>query len=298
MLIKRYRYVYLLMSIGLLYFLIFKYVPMGGIVIAFKNYKPWKGILESPWVGFFHFRRFFQSVYFVRLVRNTLMINLGKLLIGFPFPIIFALLLNELKISGLKKSIQTVTYLPHFLSWVVVGGLFLTMLSPSQGIINSIIAGMGFEKIHFMMEPAWFKPIIIITSIWKGFGWGSIVYLAAISGIDPQLYESSRMDGANRFQDAWHITLPQLTPIIVILLVLNLGKILNDDFQQILFFLQDNPALYEAGDVIETYVYRVGITGAEYSTAAAVGLFKNVIGLIMVLLVNKAAKKLGQEALW
>ncbi len=295
---KRYKYVYLLMSLGILYFIIFKYVPMVGIIIAFKNYKPWTGIWDSPWVGFFHFRRFFQSVYFGRLISNTLTINMGKLFIGFPFPIIFALLLNELKIPWLKKSIQTSTYLPHFLSWVVVGGLFLTMLSPSQGIVNKLIEALGFEKVHFMMQPSWFKPIIITTHIWKSFGWGSIIYLAAISGIDPQLYESSRMDGANRFQDAWHITLPQIVPIIVILLVLSLGKILNDDFQQILFFLQDNPALYEAGDVIETYVYRVGITGAEYSTATAVGVFKNVVGLVMVLVVNKAAKKLGQEALW
>lgn len=297
-LMKRYSYVYLLMTVGLVYYIIFKYVPMSGIIIAFKDYKPWKGVFDSPWVGFFHFRRFFSSVYFGRLVRNTLTINLGKLLIGFPFPIIFALMLNELRLPGMKKSIQTISYLPHFLSWVVVGGLFLTMLSPSQGIVNKIIAGLGFEKIHFMIEPSWFKPIIIMTHVWKSFGWDSIVYLAAIAGIDPQLYESSRLDGANRFQDAWFITLPQLAPIIVILLVLSLGKILNDDFQQILFFIQDNPALYEVGDVIETYVYRVGIRGAEYSIATAVGVFKNLVGLVMVLSVNWFAKKLGQEALW
>ena len=296
--ISRYKYLYFLMSFGILYYIVFKYLPMFGIFIAFKDYKPWRGIFASEWIGFYHFTRFFKSVYFVRLLTNTLTINIGKLLIGFPFPIIFALLLNEVRRRRFKSIVQTVSYLPHFLSWVIAGGFFISILSPSSGIVNHAIVALGGEPIHFMQDPAYFKPIVIISSVWKEFGWGSIVYLAAISGLDSEMFEAARLDGASRWQEITRITIPSIVPIIVVLLILNLGKVLNDDFEQILFMLQDNPILYEAGDVIETYVYRVGVQGGDYSFATAVGLFKNFIGLVLVLSVNWIAKKLGQEALW
>jgi putative aldouronate transport system permease protein len=304
--IKRHRMLVFMALPAIVAILIFKYGPMFGLVIAFKDYKPWVGVLESEWVGFYHFRQFFSSVYFVRLLRNTTLISFGKLLFGFPVPIIFAILLTEVRVRWYQRTIQTVTYFPHFLSWVVVGGFFISMLSPSTGLVNIIIQRLGGEPIAFMLEPSWFRPIAITTSVWKEFGWQSIVFLAAIAGIDPQLYEAARVDGAKKLQEIFRITLPQIIPIAVILLVLRIGHILSEDFQQILMLIQDNPILYDTGDVIETYVYRVGIVGEggagsgipRYSYAAAVGFFKSFIGMILVLLVNRAAKLLGQEALW
>jgi putative aldouronate transport system permease protein len=293
-----YKHLYLLLGFGLLFFVIFKYVPMFGIVVAFKDYKPWVGILPSEWVGLYHFQRFFQSMYAWRLIRNTLVISFSKLIVGFPMPIIFAILLSEVRVSAYKRVVQTVSYFPHFISWVIAGGIFISILSPSTGLVNTAIKWVGAEPIHFLMEPPYFVPILVVSSVWKNFGWGSIVYLAAISGIDPQLYEAARIDGAKKLQEIWHITIPSIIPVATILLVLRLGQIMNEDFQQILMFLQNNPILYEVGDVLETYVYRVGLLEAKYSFAAAVGVFKNVTGLVLVLAVNWTTKRLGQEALW
>lgn len=293
----------MLAVVGLLFYVIFKYLPMFGVIVAFKDYKPWVGVFRSEWVGLYHFRAFFRSIYLWRLIRNTLVISFSKLIFGFPIPILFAVLLVEVRNKVYKRTVQTVTYFPHFLSWVVVGGFFISFLSPSTGPINAILGAVGLDPIPFMMSPPWFIPVIVATSVWKEFGWQSIVYLAAISSIDPQLYEAARIDGANKFQEVLRITIPHVIPIAVILLVLRIGHILSEDFQQILMFLQGNPLLYEVGDVIETYVYRVGILGdggsvPRYSYAAAVGLFKNFTGLLLVLAVNRAAKLLGQEALW
>ena len=284
--------------VGISWFFVFKYIPMIGIVISFQDYRPWTGILGSEWVGFEHFIRFFNSYYFFRLLRNTLIISLGKILFGMPIPIIFALLLNEVRNKTFKKVVQTVTYFPHFLSWVVVGGLAIALLSPSDGPVNAIRAALGLESIYYMIEPEYFRPLLIGTSVWKGFGWNSILYLAAITTIDPQLYEAAEIDGASRLQRVFRITLPHLVPIAVLLLTLSLGRILNEDFNQILMFMGNNAQLYEVGDVLETYVYREGLLNANYSFAAAVGLFKGFVGLGLVMTFNWVARKLGQTALW
>lgn len=296
--LKQHSYLYVLMFGGLAFFIVFKYLPMIGIVIAFKNYRPWIGIVESEWVGFFWFERFFTSRFAWRLIRNTLVISFAKLLFGFPVPILFAILLNEVRSGPLKRVAQTASYFPHFVSWVIAGGLFIMILSPSSGMVNKVIVLFGGEPVHFLLEPQYFRGILVLTSIWKDFGWGSIVYLAAIAGVDPQLYEAARIDGARKWHEIVHITLPAIIPIATIMLVLRLGQIMNEDFQQILVFLRDNPLLYEKGDVLETYVYRVGILEAQYSFATAVSVFKNLTGLILVLIVNRVAKILGQEALW
>jgi putative aldouronate transport system permease protein len=295
---RRHGYLYALLFGGFAFFVVFKYLPMFGIVIAFKNYKPWEGILGSEWVGFYWFERFFTSRYAWRLVRNTLVISFAKLLFGFPIPILFAILLNEIRSRPFKRVAQTVSYFPHFLSWVISGGLFIMVLSPSSGMVNKLIVFFGGEPIHFLLEPRYFRSILVLTAIWKSFGWGSIIYLAAIAGIDPQLYEAARMDGARKWHEILHITIPAIIPVATIMLVLQLGRIMNEDFQQILIFLRNNPLLYEKGDVLETYVYRAGILEAQYSFASAVEVFKNLTGLVLVMVVNRVVKALGQEALW
>lgn len=293
---KKYWDLYLIMLPGLAYFIIFKYLPMGGIVIAFQDFSAFAGIRGSEWVGLTHFRNMFMDSEFYSVFKNTLLISLYKLVWGFPGPIILALMLNEVRNMLYKRSIQTLVYLPHFLSWVIIGGILINVLSPSTGIINQLLGMIGLEPIFFLGSKEWFRTILVASDIWKEVGWGAIIYLAALSSIDPQIYEAAVVDGANKWKQLIHITLPSLMGTIVILFVLRLGSVLDVGFEQI--FVLYNPLVYDVADVIETYVYRTGITQAQYSFTTAVGLFKSVISLILVVLANKAARKLGQDSLW
>ncbi|MBM7618460.1 putative aldouronate transport system permease protein [Bacillus tianshenii] len=292
----KYWDLYLLLVPGVLFFIIFKYVPMWGIVIAFQDYSVFAGIQGSEWVGFKHFERMFQAEEFYRIFNNTLLISLYKLFWGFPAPIIVALMLNELRNLMYKRTIQTIIYMPHFLSWVIVGGIMMNLLGPSTGVVNSFIQFLGFEPIYFIANDSWFRTVLVTSDLWKSVGWGTILYLAALAGINPQLYEAATVDGANKWQQTWHITLPSLLPTIVILFILQMGNILEVGFEQVFILL--NPLVYNVGDVFETYVYRVGVTQGQFSYTTAVGLFKSVVALILVVAANKIAKKLGQNGLW
>ncbi len=278
------------------FFIIFSYIPMGGIVIAFKNFQLRKGIWGSPWVGFQQFQTLFSTPSFFEVLRNTVTISLLRLLCGFPAPILLAVLLNELRCQRYKKIVQTVSYLPHFLSWVVLAGIFIQFLSPSTGPINIALKALGFEPIYFLGSTKTFVPTIIATGIWQSVGWGSIIYLAAISGIDPALYESAVLDGATRFQRIWYITLPSILPTITVLLILNTGSILNGGFDQI--FNLYNDAVLSVADILDTYVYRRGLEGMQYSFSAAVSLFKNGVGFLFVFVTNKIAQRIGEGSLW
>jgi putative aldouronate transport system permease protein len=269
---------------------------MYGVVIAFKDFIATKGILGSPWVGFKHFERFFDSYYFWRLIKNTLGIGIYELLVGFPIPILLALLIHEVRSSFFKRFVQTVTYAPHFLSTVVVVGMLFLFLSPQTGFVNRLLELVGFKPISFMTEPGWFKTIYVLSGVWQQMGWSSIVYLAALSAVDPQLHEAARVDGANRLQRIWHINVPGILPTIVILLILNVGRLLSVGFEKV--FLMQNPLNMQASDVIATHVYRSGILGAQYSYSAAVGLFNSVAIFVMLVIVNYIARKINETSLW
>lgn len=293
---RKYWDLYLIMLPGIAYFIIFKYLPMGGILVAFQDFSAFAGIRGSDWVGLEHFKNMFMDDEFYTVFRNTLLISLYKLVWGFPGPIILALMLNEVRHMLYKRSVQTLVYLPHFLSWVIMGGILINVLSPSSGIINQVLAMLGVEPIFFLGSPDWFRTVLVASDIWKEVGWGAIIYLAALSSIDPQVYEAAVVDGAGKWKQLIHITLPSLLGTIVILFVLRLGSVLDVGFEQI--FVLYNPLVYHVADVIETYVYRTGITQGEFSFTTAVGLFKSVISFILVVAANQAAKKLGHEGLW
>ncbi|MCU6712156.1 ABC transporter permease subunit [Paenibacillus sp. J5C_2022] len=293
---KRDKYLLVIILPVIVYYIVFHYVPMYGIIIAFKKFYPLQGIMGSPWIGFAYFEQFFDSIYFWRLLKNTLLLSFFSLVWGFPAPIIFALLLNELKDNLFKKTVQTVSYLPHFISVVVIAGMIVNFTSPTDGVINMILGAFGIEPVHFMNEAGYFRSIFISSGIWQEFGWGTIIYLAAIAGIDPQLYEAAQMDGANRWHKMRHITLPCLMPTIIILLILSLGNLMDVSFEKIILLY--NPATYETADVISTYVYRRGILGGEYSLSAAIGLFNNVINLILLVSVNYISRKASETSLW
>lgn len=296
--VKKYKAMYLLMLPGILYYIIFKYVPMYGIVIAFQDYSAGRGILGSKFVGFKHFIEFFYyNPNSWKLIRNTLLINVYELLFLFPAPIILALLFNEIRSSLFKRFMQTVSYLPHFLSTVVIAGILVNFLSPTTGIINHILVSwFGIDPIMFLGKPEWFRTIFVGSSVWQSVGWGTILYLAAIAGIDPTLYEAAKIDGANRFQQLRHITLTGMVPVMVILLILNLGSFMEVGFQKILLLY--NPLTYETADVINTFVYRRGLLEADFSFATAVGLFQSIIGLILVVQANRMARKYSETSLW
>jgi putative aldouronate transport system permease protein len=297
--VKMHRFYYYLIIPGMLYFLIFDYIPMFGIIIAFKEISPFEGvsaIFTSDWVGFKHFVRFWQSYYFWNVMRNTLFISGYKLLFGFPAPILLALLLNELRVAVYKKIVQTISYLPHFISTVVVAGLTMMILSTDGGLINAVVVYFGGEPIHFLGDPHYFRSILVISHVWQSIGWGSILYLAAMAGIDPGLYEAARMDGAGRVRQAWHITLPGIAPVIVILLILSIGGLLNAGFEKVLLLY--SPAVYGVADIIDTYVYREGISKLNYSFATAVGLFKNVLAMFLILGANFIARKMNHTGIW
>jgi putative aldouronate transport system permease protein len=280
----------------ILYYIVFHYIPMYGVIIAFKKFQPLKGILGSTWVGFHYFEQFFNSVYFWRLLKNTLLLSLNSLFWGFPVPIIFALLLNELRETFFKRFVQTVSYLPHFISLVVVAGMIVTFTSPLDGVINLILRALGFEPINFLNEPGWFRTIFVSSGIWQGFGWGSIIYLAAIAGINPQLYEAAEVDGAKRWQKVRHITIPGIMPTIIILFILNIGHLMDVGFEKVLLLY--SPATYDTADVFGTFVYRRGIMNAEYSYAAAIGLFNNLINVMLLVSANYISRKESETSLW
>ncbi len=290
------RWLYLFLLPGLVYFIVYKYLPMWGVLISFQNYQPHLGIWNSQWVGFKHFERFFSEPEFWMLFRNTLYIAFLDLMIFFPITIIIALLLNEVRKEMFKRFVQTMVYVPHFLSWVVVVGISYILLTTEGGIINELISWLGGDKIPFLMSQDWFRPLIIIQMIWKDAGWGTIIFLAALAGVDSQLYEAARIDGANRWRLLWHITLPSIRSVIVILLILRLGNFLDLGFEQI--FLMLNAMNREVGEVFDTYVYQVGIRQGQFSYSAAVGLFKSIVGFILVIGANSLAKKFGEEGIY
>ena len=296
----KYRWLHLFALPCVIYVFIFKYVPLYGLLMAFKNYKGYgglAGIASAPWVGLRHFRTFFTGRFFGRLMRNTLLLSLYQLIFCFPAPILLALLLNEIRSNGFKRVVQTITYMPHFISWVVAAGLVKAILSPTTGPLNAVLHNVfGIEPIYFVNETRCFRAVLIISDIWKEVGWSTIVYLAAITGINPEMYEAATLDGASRWQRMWYITLPSISNMVAIMFILQIGRILDQNFDQIMNLY--NPAVYEVGDVIDTYVYRAGMLDGQYSFSTAVGLFKSVVSIIMVFLSNKVAKKLGTSGIW
>lgn len=292
--IKKYWQYYILLFPGLLYFIIFHYYPMYGLQIAFKDYMTTLGILGSPWVGFDHFERFFASYFFWTLFKNTVIISLYQLAL-FPAPIIFALALNEVNHLKFKKLVQSVTYAPHFISAVVLVGIILIFLDPATGMVNQFIKLLGAEPVAFMSSAGWFKTVFVLSGEWQNLGWGAIIYLAALSGINIELYDAAKVDGASRLQRIRHINIPGIMPTIVILLILTMGHFMTIGFEKIL--LMQNPLNMESSNVIQTYVYRIGLQEAQYSYAAAIGLFNNVINFIILVFFNRMARKTG-TSLW
>lgn len=280
----------------LLYFLVFHYGPMYGIQIAFKDYIPSLGIWKSPWVGFDHFQRFFNSYYFTDLIKNTLGISIYELVVGFPMPILLALMLNEAKDGPFKRITQTVTYAPHFISTVVIVGMLVAFLSPSSGFINHILSAVGLERHAFLEDPKWFKTLYVLSGVWQSTGWNSVIYIAALSSVDPQLHEAATIDGATKLQRMWYINLPVLIPTIIILLIMNFGSIMSMGYEKIL--LMQNPLNLSASNVIATFTYKQGLLDAQYSYASAVGLFNAVINAVLLLTVNKISSKVNNVSLW
>ncbi|GGD90447.1 ABC transporter permease [Paenibacillus nasutitermitis] len=293
----KYRMLLLMLLPGFIFLIIFNYIPMYGLVLAFKEFKITGGIAESPWVGLKYFNKAFDDAHFYLVVKNTLIISFYKLVFGFPVPILFAVLLNELSSRRFKKWVQTISYLPHFISWVVLSGIFITIFS-LEGPINTMLQALGRLPIIFMADEQYFRSILVVTSIYQSFGWGSIIFLAAIAGIDPQLHEAAIMDGAGRFKRMIHITLPMLVPVISIMMILAMGSILDAGFDQI--FNMYNSQVLNVSDIIDTYVYRIGLINANYSYSTAVGMFKSVVALILVLSVNRIVKMIGgnEHTLW
>ena len=281
---------------GLLFYLIFHYAPMYGTLIAFQDFSPFRGFTQSPWVGFKHFEEFFNSIYFTRLLKNTFLLSFENILFSFPMPIIFALMMNEIKNSRLRSAIQSLSYFPNFISTVVLCGLIKNFLSPSTGIINAIIEALGGSAIDFLSSPGWFRPVYIISGIWQGMGWGSIIYYATLTSVDTSLYEAADIDGAGRFQKIFYISLPALVPTIVTLLLVNLGNMMNIGSEKVMLLY--NEATYSTADIISTYVYRSGLIGQQYSYAAAVGLFNSLIGTCLIVIFNFLARRFTKTSLW
>ncbi|WP_284645868.1 ABC transporter permease [Paenibacillus silviterrae] len=287
---------YLMLLIPIVWYLVFHYGPLYGLQIAFKNFSPAKGIIGSKWVGLEHFERFVESYYFWRLLWNTISINLYSLLFAFPIPILLALLINEIRSKTYSKIVQNVTYIPHFISVVVMVGMLMLFLSPRGGPVNSIIQAFGGDPVRFLDTAEWFKAIFIGSNVWQNMGWQSIIYIAALSGVNPQLYEAAKMDGASRLRRIWHVSLPGILPVIVILLILDVGHFMNVGFEKIL--LMQNNLNLESSDVISTFVYSAGILKGEYSYTAAIGLFNSVVNLALLMLVNRFARKKAETSLW
>jgi putative aldouronate transport system permease protein len=279
--IKRELPLHLMIVPGLIFIILFSYVPMSGIVIAFQKFIPAKGLFgDQQWIGWDNFAYVMQLPSFTQVLLNTLLISSFKLILGLMVPIVFSILLNEVKNAAMKRTVQTTIYLPYFLSWVVLGGILIDILSPSGGIVNELLVSIGLPKIFFLGDNNWFPVTLIGSDVWKNFGYGTIVYLAAITGIDPGLYEAATIDGANRWRKVWHITLPGMRMVIVLLSVLSLGQLLNAGFDQV--FNLYSPQVYESGDILDTFVYRIGLLDAQYGVATAVGFFKSIVSLVLI----------------
>jgi len=285
---------YLMLLPAAAYFITFHYQPMYGLIIAFQNYSIRKGIFGSPFVGLANFNRLFANPDFLRAFGNTVIISLMKIAIGFPAPIIFALLLNELINVKFKKIVQTISYMPHFLSWVIMAGIFIKLLSPSSGIVNYVIERMGGRPIYFLADRYWFRWVLVITDVYKEIGWGSIIYLAALSGVDVELYEAAKVDGINRLKAVWYITLPSIALTIVTMLILRVGGILNAGMDQI--YLLISPPVYPVADILDTLALRIGIAGMDFPLGTAIGLFKSLIGFIFILTTNFICKRLVDDS--
>ncbi|WP_274651293.1 ABC transporter permease [Paenibacillus humicola] len=294
--IKRNRYIYLMMSAGIIYFFLFKFLPVWGLLLSFQDYSPFKGFFGSSWVGFSHFTELFQSEKFYTMARNTFVISMFNLVFFFPLPIVLALMLNEVRHEAFKKWNQSIVYLPHFLSWVMLVSLTFFVFSSDIGIINKLIVASGGQPVLFMSEPKFFWILLTLQNIWKDTGWGTIIFLAAIAGVDPARYEAAAIDGASRFRQIWHITLPAIRPTIIILLILRFGNMADVGFEQVLLMM--NPLVNSVAEVFDTYSYTQGIIGGKISEGIAVGMFKGVIGLVMVVAANRIVKRLGYEGIY
>ena len=294
--IIKYKDLYLLLLPGLIWVLLFRYLPLYGITIAFKDFHPLKGVFGSEWVGLKYFVELINSPYFFRVVRNTILLNIYHIIFGFPAPIILALLLNELRNYKFKKFVQSTTYLPHFISWVIIGSMVIDFLSPNYGLVNEIRKMVGLEPIFYLIKNEYFRSIVVLSNIWKTTGWAAIIYLASLSNVNLSLYESAMIDGANRWQQTWHITLPAIKPTILILFILRFGQMMNASFEQI--YMLYSSAVYEVGDVIPTYVYRIGIGQARFSETAALDLINSVIAFVLITTMNYLSKKYGENSLW
>lgn len=296
--LKQYWPAYLMLLPVVIWYLIFMYAPMSGLVIAFKKYSVIKGIFDSPWVGLENFEKLFTNATFQRAIRNTLIISALNLGIGFPVPIIFAFMLNELHSSHYKKLVQTVSYLPHFISWSVLGGMMYMILSPSSGVIASMVRALGGTPQNYIGMSEYFRPIMLLSHIWKNMGWSAIIYVAAITGVDEQLYEAATIDGAGRFARIWHVTLPGIRDIIAVHLILSVGRFLNVSFDQVFMLVFD--LTLNVGETIDYYIYRVGLGAANnFSLGTASGMFKSVIGLVLVIITNYISRKLTDgEGIW
>ena len=293
----RHKWLYIMSIPFIAYYVIFHYMPMYGATIAFKDFDVSLGVTASPWVGFKHFEAFFKDFYFTRIIRNTLLISIYNLLWAFPAPIIFALLMNEMRHEGFKKTVQTITYLPHFISLIVICGMLTDFLA-EDGLISVILSKFGMEPTYYLSYPQYFRTIYISSGIWQGIGWSSIIYLSALSGIDQQLYEAARIDGANKLRQVWHVTLPGIVPTIVTLLILDMGKIMSVGYEKIILLYNGNT--YETADVLSSYIYRNGLSGTsmKYSYTTAIGLFSSVINIILLVTANKISKLVSESSLW
>lgn len=292
----RSKYLIILLLPTLLYYLIFKYLPMFGLIVAFKDYQVFVGIWDSPWVGLRYFNNFFENPVALTIIQNTFLLGLYKLVWGFPAPIMLALCLNEVRKVVFKRIIQTVSYLPHFISTVVVVGMVAMFLSPSTGLINDLLNMFGIDSIAFLQSPAWFRTVYVGSEVWQDVGWGSIIYLAALTTVDPALYEASDIDGASRWQQTWHISLPGIAPAIVILLIMNIGRLLETGFEKVYLLL--TPGTRDVGEIISTYVYRIGIVGGSFSYGAAIDFFMGIVSFIFVWSANAISRKVNETSLW
>ena len=290
------RYLYLLLLPALTLILLFNYLPMYGLVIVFKDYKLMQGVLGSDWVGLLNFKKLVLSPSFSKVLLNTLIISFYRLIFGFPAPIILGLLLNEIRHPLFKKQVQTISYLPYFMSWVALGGMIASILSPTRGIVSPFLDLLDLESIHLLVARRFFRPLLVVTGIWQSVGWGSVIYLAVLSSINPELYEVAKLDGANRFRLAVHISIPSLIPVMTVLLLLNMATVLHAGFDQI--FNLYSPLVYDVADIIDTFVYRRGLIESDYSFAATVGLFQNAVGFVLLIAANTSIKRFSDYGIW
>lgn len=290
------KYLLLLFLPALVYFAVFEYAPMFGIAVVFKDYNLFRGFWASPWVGLENFKVLFDNPNFLPLFRNTFLLGFYSLILGFPAPILLALLLNEVRNIHFKRFVQTVSYLPYFISNVVVASMILLFLSPDGGMVNVFLQNMGIEPIYFMAKPELFRSIYVLSGIWQGIGWGTIIYLAAISGVDLNLYEAAELDGAGRWRKMWYVTVPSIMPVIVILFIMHIGGLMSTGFEKV--YLLYNPLTYETADIFSTYTYRIGLQSGNFGYATAVGLFNSVVGFILIISANYAARWMRQTSLW